>query len=202
MSLLERAAQASGGPRAADLLVQAAQVATEVFQDVLRALLLVERAHQADPHNLPALRGLADSYRQRGEVEPLIPVLRGLVAGTPQGEESAALKLELARLLLQRGETDEARGLLEPLAAGGCPPRLPEALELLVPCSRAPTTHSPAPPYSPPAPSWRRGPSGPGCSTRPPAPRSRPVTRPAPPGSPGVRWPPRRARMRCCCWPA
>ena len=134
MSLLERAAQASGGPRAADLLVQAAQVATDVFQDEARALSLVERAHQADPGNLAALRGLARSYRQRGDAEPLLPVLRGLVAATPPGDESAQLKLELAGMLLQRGETDEARGLLEPLAAGGrSGPGYSEALELLVP---------------------------------------------------------------------
>ncbi|HZJ53566.1 MAG TPA: flagellar hook-length control protein FliK, partial [Myxococcaceae bacterium] len=134
LSLLERAAQASGGPRAADLLVQAAQVATEVFQDEARALSLVERAHQADPANVVALRTLADSHRRRGELDALVPVLRGLVAGTPLGEESTPLKLELARLLLQRGETEEARGLLEPLAAGGrSGPGYSEALELLVP---------------------------------------------------------------------
>ena len=134
LALLERGAQASGGSRAADLLMEAAQVATEVFHDEARALALVERAHQADPENLAALRALAESYRRRRETEPLVVVLRGLVAGTPQSEESAPLKLELARLLLQRGETDEARGLLEPLAAGGrSGPGYAEALELLVP---------------------------------------------------------------------
>ena len=46
----------------------------------------------------------------------------------------AGLKIELARLLLQRGETEEARGLLEPLAAGGrSGPGYADALELLVP---------------------------------------------------------------------
>ena len=134
LALLERAAQASGGPRAAALLVQAAQLATEVFHDEARALSLVELAHQADPGNVVALRSLADSHRSRGEVDSLVPVLRGLVAGTPQGEESARLKLELARLLLERGETEEARGLLEPLAAGGrSGPGYSEALDLLVP---------------------------------------------------------------------
>jgi tetratricopeptide (TPR) repeat protein len=65
---------------------------------------------------------------------PLVAVLRGLVAQTPQREESAGLKIELARLLLQRGETEEARGLLEPLAAGGrSGPGYADALELLVP---------------------------------------------------------------------
>jgi tetratricopeptide (TPR) repeat protein len=134
LSLLERAAQASGGPRAATLLVEAAEVASDVFHDDARALSLVERAHEADPGNVVALRALADSHRRRGELEPLVAVLRGLVAQTPQGDESAGLKIELARLLLQRGETDEARGLLEPLAAGGrSGPGYAEALELLVP---------------------------------------------------------------------
>jgi len=139
LSLLERAAQASGGPRAADLLVQAAEVATEVFHDQARALSLVERAHEADPGNVVALRVLADSHRRRGEVEPLVAVLRGLVAQTAQGEESAGLKIELARLLLQRGENDEARALLEPLAAGGrSGPGYSDALELLVPLLQGP----------------------------------------------------------------
>jgi len=139
VSLLERAAQASGGPRAADLLVQAAEVATQVFHDQTRALSLVERAHEADPGNVVALRALADSHRRRGEVEPLVAVLRGLVAQTAQGEESAGLKIELARLLLQRSENDEARALLEPLAAGGrAGPGYSDALELLVPLLQGP----------------------------------------------------------------
>ncbi|MGZ6098495.1 MAG: flagellar hook-length control protein FliK, partial [Myxococcaceae bacterium] len=134
MSLLERAAQASGGPRAADLLVEAAQLATDVFHDEARALSLVERAHAADPGNLTALGVLADAHRRRGESGPLVPILRALVAGTPQDNASAKLKLELARLLVESGETDEARGLLEPLAAGGrSGPGYAEALELLVP---------------------------------------------------------------------
>ncbi|HVQ23820.1 MAG TPA: tetratricopeptide repeat protein, partial [Planctomycetota bacterium] len=134
LGLLERAAQASGGPRAADLLVEAAQVAVEVFRDEPRARTLIERAHQADPGNVVALRALAETHRRDGDSEPLVPVLRALVAGPLQAEESAGLKLELARLLLQRGETGEARGLLEPLAAGGrSGPGYSEALELLVP---------------------------------------------------------------------
>ena len=134
LALLERAAQASGGPRAADLLVQAAQLASDVFKDEARALGLVERAHQADPANVPALLVLAETYRRRREVGSLVPVLRALVAGTPHGEASAQLKLELSRLLLESGDTEEARGLLEPLAAGGrSGPGYAEALELLVP---------------------------------------------------------------------
>jgi len=134
LALLERAAQASGGPRAADLLVQAAQLASEVLGDEARAMSLIERAHQADPGNVVALRALAENHRRRGEIDSLIPVLRGLIPGTVQAEDSARLKLELARLLLQRAETEEARGLLEPLAAGGrSGPGYSEALELLVP---------------------------------------------------------------------
>ncbi len=50
---------------------------------------------------------------------------------------SAPLKLELAGLLIARGERDEARALLEPLAAGGrSAPGYGEALELLVPSPR------------------------------------------------------------------
>ena len=134
LALLERAAEASGGPRAADLLVQAAQLASDVFHDEARAQLLIERAHQADPGNLAALHALAKSYRARGLGDALLPVLRALVASAPPGEDSAQLKLELARLLLERGEADETRALLEPLAAGGrSGPGYAEALELLVP---------------------------------------------------------------------
>ncbi len=116
------------------LLVEAAQLATDVFHDEARAISLVERAHAADPGNVAALLALADAHRRRGESGPLAPILRALVAGTPQGDASAKLKLELARLLVESGETDEARGLLEPLAAGGrSGPGYAEALELLVP---------------------------------------------------------------------
>src|SRR5262249_58822913 len=89
LGLLERAAQASGGPRAADLLVLAAQVATEVFRDEPRARSLVERAHQADPGNVIALRALAESHRRRGELDSLGPVLRALGVGAPPGAEAA-----------------------------------------------------------------------------------------------------------------
>jgi tetratricopeptide (TPR) repeat protein len=135
LALLERAADATGGPRAAGLLTQASRVAASALRDEPRALELIERAHQADPGNIEILRALAAGYRQaHASPEVLVPVLRALDEATPQGEESAQIKLELARHLIERGEADEARALLEPLAAGGrSGPGYAEALALLAP---------------------------------------------------------------------
>jgi len=131
--LLERAAEASGGTRAAALLSEAATLA-QGAGDAGAARGLLERAFKADSHHLPVLKALAEAHRARGDGDALLPVLRGLVSVAPADDGSAQLKLELAGLLIARGERDEARALLEPLAAGGrSAPGYSEALELLVP---------------------------------------------------------------------
>ena len=108
--------------------------AAALARDAPTAFGFVERAARADPTHLPALQALAAGHRSRGDMDALLPVLRALVAVAPADDGTAHLKLELAGLLIARGERDEARALLEPLAAGGrSAPGYSEALELLVP---------------------------------------------------------------------
>ena len=111
LEVCERAASAAGGPRAAELLLRAARVAETELQDAAKALELKQRASQADPENLDVARALVDELRRRGAPE-LPAALERLVTLGKDAEETALLRLELARLALGAGERGKARAAL------------------------------------------------------------------------------------------
>jgi tetratricopeptide (TPR) repeat protein len=97
--------------------------------DAQQALAQFERALEADPTQLDALRGIARVRAERGESEAAAAALEQVVART-RGPDSAAPMVELARLyagpLARRERAIELfRGAL------GCDPRCEEALEAL-----------------------------------------------------------------------
>jgi tetratricopeptide (TPR) repeat protein len=132
VALQERAAEASGGARAAALLLAAARLADGALGDGARALALRERAASADPASLEALRELAAERRRRGDVAGLLEVLPRLAERTEDAGARAALRLELAAAARSLGDAATARAALTAvLAEGPAGPRHAEALDAL-----------------------------------------------------------------------
>jgi len=97
--------------------------------DPQQALAQFERALEADPTQLDALRGIARVRAERGEAEAAAAALEQVVSRT-RGPDSAAPMVELARLYAgPLGRRERAVELFR--GALGCDPRCEEALEAL-----------------------------------------------------------------------
>ena len=119
LAVYEAGAQAAGGSRAAELLLEAADVAAEQLDDPRRAVALRERAAEADPNNVTALRARVAGLRQRGERGPLLESIERLVAMTEDADEASVLRLELAALASAANRPSLAREALEAVVARG-----------------------------------------------------------------------------------
>jgi tetratricopeptide (TPR) repeat protein len=134
LAVYEAGAQASGGARGAELLLAAADVAAEQLDDPQRAMALRERAAEADPTNVAALRARVDGLRKRGEQAALLEALERLVSATEDADETSLLRLELASLASAQGREELAREALEAVVARGASGAgYAEALEALEP---------------------------------------------------------------------
>ena len=131
-SLLERAARASGGSRAATLLLEAAALASH-RGDGQRELASLEAAVRAEPTHVAALRALAQLHRERADAPALARTLEALVPQLPADGAGAALRVEAARALGAGAAPDRLRALLQPVVDAGPSPAYSEALELLEP---------------------------------------------------------------------
>jgi len=119
LAVYEAGAQAAGGSRAAELLLAAADVAAELLDDAERAAALRERAAEADPSNVPALRARVAGLRARGEKAALLDALTHLVSVTDDADEASLLRLELASLARADDQDALAREVLEVVVARG-----------------------------------------------------------------------------------
>ncbi|HMK71851.1 MAG TPA: flagellar hook-length control protein FliK, partial [Myxococcaceae bacterium] len=141
-ALLDRAARASGGSRAAALLLEAAGFA-RARGNAERELVALEGAAGAEPTNVAALEGLAGLYRARGDGQALARTLESLISQRPLDEASARLRVEAARALSAADEPERVRALVQPVVDAGPSPSYAEALELLEPLlSGAPLAHA------------------------------------------------------------
>jgi tetratricopeptide (TPR) repeat protein len=132
LSLLLRAASASGGPRAADFLLEAARLA-EAKQDAEAVHLHLQAAVRAAPQHLEALEALAAVQRARGDVHALARTLESLVPLLPLEGRGASLRLEAARAVEGEDAAERVRVLLQPLVDAGPSEAYAEALDLLEP---------------------------------------------------------------------
>ncbi|NMO15257.1 flagellar hook-length control protein FliK [Pyxidicoccus fallax] len=112
-------AEAAGGKRAAELLLAAASVASESLADAEEAWALTQRAAEAAPDDLTALRALVDGLRERGEPTRLLEALERLVPRVEDADEAAVLRLELASLARAAARDDAAREALEVVVSRG-----------------------------------------------------------------------------------
>ncbi|WNG50593.1 flagellar hook-length control protein FliK [Archangium minus] len=134
LAVYEAGAEAAGGSRAAELLLAAAEVAAEQLDDPRRAAALRERAAEADPTNVAAIRALVEGLRKRGEQAALLEALERLVPATEDADEASLLRLELASLASAAGRESLAREALEAVVARGTSGAgYAEALEALEP---------------------------------------------------------------------
>ncbi|XXF77129.1 flagellar hook-length control protein FliK [Myxococcaceae bacterium GXIMD 01537] len=119
LTVYEVGASAVGGPRAAELLLLAADVAEDSLADSARARELRERAAEADAHNPRALRALVGALRERGDTARLLESVERLVPLTEDADEAALLRLELAGLARDAGREALALEALEAVVARG-----------------------------------------------------------------------------------
>ncbi|REG26782.1 lipopolysaccharide biosynthesis regulator YciM [Archangium gephyra] len=134
LAVYEAGAQAAGGSRAAELLLAAAEVAAEQLDDPQRAEALRERAAEADPANVAALKARVAGLRKRGDSAALLETLERLVPATEDADEASLLRLELASLASAAGREPLAREMLEAVVARGTSGAgYAEALEALEP---------------------------------------------------------------------
>ncbi|WP_164002222.1 flagellar hook-length control protein FliK [Pyxidicoccus caerfyrddinensis] len=112
-------AEAAGGKRAAELLLAAASVATESLADEDAAWSLTQRAAEAAPEDLTALRALVEGLRKRGESTRLLDALERLVPRVEDADEASVLRLELASLARGAAREDAAREALEAVVSRG-----------------------------------------------------------------------------------
>jgi tetratricopeptide (TPR) repeat protein len=113
VDVLERGAEAVGGPRAARLLFEAARVSDEALHDGERALGLIERARTLDPNNLDVLKRLLGQYRARKDGPALRAALTQLLATHAPSDEAALWRLELAEVCLAQGDSAQAKEALQ-----------------------------------------------------------------------------------------
>jgi tetratricopeptide (TPR) repeat protein len=143
-SLSVRAAEASGGARAAQLLLEAAQVAGARGDEEAQLGHLLA-AVQAEPSNRGALEALSAVQRARSDAAGLGRTLESLVALLPLDEKSAALRLEAARFTEGEDAAVRIQALLQPVVDAGPSAAYLEALDLLEPVlSGAPLAHAAA----------------------------------------------------------
>ncbi|WNG61080.1 flagellar hook-length control protein FliK [Archangium gephyra] len=134
LAVYEAGAHAAGGSRAAELLLAAADVAASQLDDPQRAEALRERAAEADPANVAALKARVVDLRKRGDQVRLLESLERLLPVTEDEDEAALLRLELASLASAAGREPLAREMLEAVVARGTSGAgYSEALEALEP---------------------------------------------------------------------
>ncbi|MFP2909590.1 VWA domain-containing protein, partial [Pyxidicoccus sp. 3LFB2] len=79
----------------------------------------VERAAEAAPEDLTALRALVEGLRKRGESTRLLEALERLVPRVEDADEASVLRLELASLARAEAREDAARDALEAVVSRG-----------------------------------------------------------------------------------
>ncbi|HZI14658.1 MAG TPA: flagellar hook-length control protein FliK, partial [Myxococcus sp.] len=119
LEVYESGAQAAGGQRAAELLLAAASVASASLADEEGAWALTQRAAEAAPEDVAALRSLVAGLRQRGESARLLEALERLVPRVEDADEASLLRLELASLAQAASRADAAREALEAVVSRG-----------------------------------------------------------------------------------
>ncbi|MCP3105545.1 flagellar hook-length control protein FliK, partial [Myxococcus sp. K15C18031901] len=119
LAIYESGAEAAGGARAAELLLAAATVAAESLADASAAWEFTQRAAEAAPEDVAALRALVAGLRSRSEPARLVDALERLVPRVEDADEASLLRLELAGLLRDAGRDDAAREALEHVVARG-----------------------------------------------------------------------------------
>ncbi|MBZ4408850.1 flagellar hook-length control protein FliK [Myxococcus sp. XM-1-1-1] len=119
LAVYESGAEAAGGARAAELLLAAATVAAESLADADAAWEFTQRAAEAAPEDVTALRALVTGLRERRDTGRLRQALERLVPRLEDADEAALLRLELAALLEAEGETATAREALEAVVERG-----------------------------------------------------------------------------------
>ncbi|MGO8968489.1 MAG: flagellar hook-length control protein FliK [Myxococcaceae bacterium] len=144
LALLLRAARASGGTRAAELLLRAAALATRQG-DAEGALLHLRAAVVAEPSHTESLEALTVAERARGETEALGRTLGALVERVPLVARSAHLRVVAARAVRGADAAERIRALLQPVVDAGPSEAYAEALERLEPVlSAAPVARAKA----------------------------------------------------------
>ncbi|MBU8895496.1 flagellar hook-length control protein FliK [Corallococcus sp. M34] len=134
LAVYEAGAEAAGGARAAELLLAAASVAAESMADPEAAWALTQRAAEADPSDVPALRALVEGLRARAQTALLVDALERLIPLTVDADEASTLRLEFATLARDAGREDVARDALELVVSRGpSGAGYAEALEVLEP---------------------------------------------------------------------
>ena len=134
LAVYEAGAHATGGPQAAQWLLAAADVAAGPLDDSRRAVALRERAADADPSNLVALRARVVGLRERGEQKALLTALEQLIPKLEDADEASLSRLELAELAQAAGQGALAREALEAVVGRGASGAgYAEALEALEP---------------------------------------------------------------------
>ncbi|TQF15354.1 flagellar hook-length control protein FliK [Myxococcus llanfairpwllgwyngyllgogerychwyrndrobwllllantysiliogogogochensis] len=119
LAVYESGAEAAGGVRAAELLLAAATVAAESLADVDAAWELTQRAAEAAPEDVTALRALVTGLREREETTRLLEALERLVPHLEDADEASVLRLELATLLRDSDQVSRARESLEAVVERG-----------------------------------------------------------------------------------
>ncbi|QSQ12977.1 flagellar hook-length control protein FliK [Myxococcus landrumensis] len=119
LAVYESGAEAAGGTRAAELLLAAATVAAESLADLDAAWDLTQRAAEAAPEDVTALKALVAGLRERSDTARLREALEQLVPRLEDADEAALARLELAALLRAADMASRAREVLEAVVERG-----------------------------------------------------------------------------------
>jgi tetratricopeptide (TPR) repeat protein len=99
VELLERKAEALTGARRADALCELAEVYEDRLSDTDKAATYYERAHETDPSNLTALKGLERLHARSGNHERLLKVLQAQLPLAPTARQKVELGNRIGALL-------------------------------------------------------------------------------------------------------
>jgi tetratricopeptide (TPR) repeat protein len=134
VELLERSAEAAGGSRGAELLLEAATLTSHELSDDAKARALKMRAFRAEPDHPAALRAVVEEARLRGDSRALREALERLIPQAEDQDDEALWRLELASAAQQDGDLAAARDALWTVVRWGrAATGYSEALQALLP---------------------------------------------------------------------
>lgn len=113
LQLREDAAQFLAPAEQRAVLLDVAQAFAEQCQDLGRSARLYERLLQADPGDRAAWEPLLDTYRRIGDTGALIRLIENTAPLLAAPQDRARMRLEQAKLMLDRGEREEALEVLQ-----------------------------------------------------------------------------------------
>jgi tetratricopeptide (TPR) repeat protein len=119
VSLHERHAAVTGGPRAAQALLAAAALCETELREPQRAFELHQAAVAAEPGNLRAVLAVLAELRRRGDTRAVVVQLRRLIERGAEPSQVNEWRLELAQLLEASGQWADVRRVVEPIRAQG-----------------------------------------------------------------------------------